>query len=240
MTFSGRNFHVELGKIDLINYWSELTNQNPKAFRHVLVVENEPLMRDLLARMIESAGFVVTSAANAADAKRALKSIDPDAMVVDIELGPGPNGFELVESMAPSVPAIGVVFLTNLPDPRFGASGDNVVKINHGYLRKGAIQSGQELVDAIEAVLKDQLTDEYRHDLASNRPLANLSRRQVETLSLVSKGMTNTQIASHRGTTVRAVEGMLSRIFEELGIDPKSTNPRVEATAKFMKAKGVE
>ena len=217
-----------------------MEKQNPKAYRHVLIVENEPLMRDLLARSVESSGFVVTTAANAADAKRALKSIDPDAIVVDIELGPGPNGFELVESLVSQIPALGVVFLTNLPDPRFGAKDDGVVHSNQAYLRKGAIQTGDELVAAIEAVLKDELTDTYRHDLASNRPLASLSRRQIETLALVAEGKTNSQIASLRGTTVRAVEGMLSRIFDLMAIDPKSTNPRVEAAGQYLRAKGME
>lgn len=210
---------------------------DPRAFRHVLIVENEPLMRDLLARAVEAAGFVVTTAANAADAKRAMKSIDPDAMVVDIELGPGPNGFELVASLAPSTPAVGIVYLTNLPDPRFGAKEPSAVKSNQAYLRKGAIQNGQELVDAIEAVLKDSVTKEYRHDLASNRPFSSLSRRQVETLQLLSEGKTNAQIAEVRGTTVRAVEGMLTRIFELMGIDARSGNPRVEAASKYHQLK---
>lgn len=217
-----------------------MVKQDLKAFRHVLVVENEPLMRDLLARAVESAGFVVTTAANAADAKRAMKSIDPDALVVDIELGPGPNGFELVESLAPKVPATGIVYLTNLPDPRFGHKDKTAVKTNQAYLRKGAIQTGDELVAALEAVLTDEVTQEFRHDLASNRPLASLSRRQVETLELVSLGKTNSQIAQLRGTTVRAVEGMLTRVFELLDIDPKSSNPRVEAANRYLKAKGIE
>ncbi|MEY3561945.1 MAG: hypothetical protein RL068_1097 [Actinomycetota bacterium] len=214
-----------------------MAKPDPKAFRHVLVVENEPLMRDLLARAVESAGFVVTTAANAADAKRAMKSVDPDCLVVDIELGPGPNGFELVESLAPTTPATGVVYLTNLPDPRFGNKELGTVKTNQAYLRKGAIQTGQELVSAIEAVLTDAVTKEYRHDLASNRPFSALSRRQVETLQLLSTGKTNAQIAEVRGTTVRAVEGMLTRIFELMNIDPKGGNPRVEAAAKYHQLK---
>ena len=126
-----------------------------------------------------------------------------------------------------------MVFLTNLPDPRFGNKDPKQVKNNQAYLRKGAIQTGQELVDAIEAVLKDEVTKEFRHDLASNRPFAALSRRQVETLQMLSDGKTNQQIAAMRGTTIRAVESMLTRIFELIGIDPKNGNPRVEAAAKY-------
>ena len=59
--------------------------------RHVVVVENEPLMRDLIGKTLEASGFRVTTAANAADAKRVHKAVDPDAVVIDIELGPGPD-----------------------------------------------------------------------------------------------------------------------------------------------------
>lgn len=200
--------------------------------RHVLLVEDEPLLRDLIAKSIEAQGFLVTTAANATDAKRAVKSVDPDAMVVDIELGPGPNGLDLAEVISKQRPDIGIVFLTNLPDPRFGGNGKAVTR-NQAYIRKGAIESTGELVDALEAVLRDRVTKEYRHDLASNRPLSNLSQRQIATLKLVSEGMTNQQIADLRGTSTRAVESMLSRIFEALGIDPKSSNPRVEAASKY-------
>jgi DNA-binding response OmpR family regulator len=52
--------------------------------RTVVVVENESLLRDLIARSLEAAGFEVSTAANAADAKRAVKASDPDICVVDI------------------------------------------------------------------------------------------------------------------------------------------------------------
>ena len=200
--------------------------------RHVLLVEDEPLLRDLIAKSIEAQGFLVTTAANATDAKRAVKTVDPDAMVVDIELGPGPTGLDLAEVIAKQRPDIGIVFLTNLPDPRFGGDGKAVTK-NQAYIRKGAIESTGELLEALEAVLRDRVTKEYRHDLASNRPLSNLSQRQISTLKLVAEGKTNQQIADLRGTSTRAVESMLSRIFEALDIDPKSSNPRVEAASKY-------
>ena len=208
------------------------------AQRRVLVLEDEPLLRDLLAKTLEANDFLVTTAANAADAKRAIKTADPDAILVDIELGPGPTGLDFAEVVTRQRPDIGVVFLTNLPDPRFSPSGQKSVAKNQAYIRKTAIESGSELVEALEAVLRDRVTKDYRHDLASNRPLAELSQRQIETLQLVADGKTNSQIANLRGTSVRAVESMLSRIFEALKIDQKSSNPRVEAVAKYHKLKG--
>lgn len=214
-----------------------MTKASAKYSRHILVVEDEPLLRDLLARTLEALGFEVTTAANAADAKRAVKTADPDAMLVDIELGPGPTGLDLAEVISRQRPDIGVVFLTNLPDPRFSGKDAKAVLKNQAYIRKTAINSGSELIDAIEAVLKDGVTKEYRHDLASNRPLAELSQRQLATLKLVAEGKTNQQIATLRGTSVRAVEAMITRIFQALGLDPSSSNQRVEAVALYHKLK---
>ena len=72
--------------------------QPPAHARRILVVEDEPLLRDLIAKSVEASGFIVSTAANAADAKRAIKVSDPDALVLDIELGPGGTGLDLQRS----------------------------------------------------------------------------------------------------------------------------------------------
>jgi DNA-binding NarL/FixJ family response regulator len=207
--------------------------------RTVVVVENESLLRDLIARSLEAAGFEVSTAANAADAKRAVKAHDPDICVVDIELGPGPNGFDLADYLAREVPDVGVVFLTNLPDPRFADRDAKTVTQNQAYLRKSQLVDSKELIDAVNAVLKEIDVDSFRHDQNLERPLAGLSRRQISVLKMVAEGHSNNQIAEERGTTVRAVEGMVSRIFTALGVDAQGVgNARVEATRLYLNAAG--
>lgn len=205
--------------------------------RQIVVIENESLLRDLLAKALENEGFAVTTAANASDARRAVVAIDPDALVVDIELGPGPSGFDLVEALENEGEDIAVVFLTNLPDPRFAGRDGISNRKNIGYLRKSQLVDSRELVLALEAVLKERIGPEHRHDLADGRPLGNLSRKQIGVLKMVSEGMTNAQIADIRGTTIRAVEGIISRIFDALGIDPAAEgNARVEASRRYLQA----
>ena len=207
--------------------------------RTIVVVENESLLRDLIARSLETAGFDVSTAANAADAKRAVKATDPDICVVDIELGPGPNGFDLADYLAREAPDVGVVFLTNLPDPRFADRDTKTVTQKQAYLRKSQLVDSKELIEAINAVLKEVDVDHYRHDQNLERPLAALSRRQISVLKLVAEGHSNNQIAEERGTTVRAVEGMVSRIFTALGVDAQGVgNARVEATRMYLSAAG--
>jgi DNA-binding NarL/FixJ family response regulator len=207
--------------------------------RTIVVVENESLLRDLIARSLETAGFDVSTAANAADAKRAVKATDPDICVVDIELGPGPNGFDLADYLAREAPDVGVVFLTNLPDSRFADRDTKTVTQKQAYLRKSQLVDSKELIEAINAVLMEVDVDHYRHDQNLERPLAALSRRQISVLKLVAEGHSNNQIAEERGTTVRAVEGMVSRIFTALGVDAQGVgNARVEATRMYLSAAG--
>ncbi len=207
--------------------------------RHIVVVENESLLRDLIAQNLETQGFTVSTAANVADAKRIFDAIDPDAVVVDIELGPGLNGFDFADYVYRVAPDVGVVFLTNIPDPRFVGRDRKDVNNNSAYLRKSQLANTQELVEALEAVLKDRVSVRFRHDLDSTRPLAKLSRKQLGVLALVAQGLSNSQIAEMRGTTVRAVEGMVSRVFEALNINPSADgNARVEAARTFLKATG--
>jgi DNA-binding NarL/FixJ family response regulator len=208
--------------------------------RTLVVVENESLLRDLIARSLEAVGFHVTTAANASDARRACKAVDPDACIVDIELGPGPDGFDFAEYLERESPDIGVVFLTNLPDPRFAKKDGKAVKQSQAYLRKSQLVDSKELVDAVNAVLKEEGVFKFRHDQDSSRPLANLSKRQLGVLQLMSEGMSNSQIAEARGTTVRAVEGMISRIFQALEIDANgSGNARIAASKAYLSAVGV-
>ena len=205
--------------------------------RHVVVVENEPLMRDLIGKTLESAGFKVTTAANAADAKRVHLAVDPDAMVVDIELGPGPDGFDLVASVLAESPEIAIVFLTNLPDPRLAGKDTKSVPKHAAYLRKSNLVDANELIDALNSVLLSEDVSEFRHDLDENRPLVNLSNKQLQVLKQIADGLSNQQIADIRGTSVRAVEGMVSRIFEALDIDVQvDGNSRVDAVKKFFMA----
>ena len=204
--------------------------------KRVLVVENEPLLRDLIARMLEQEGFAVSTAENAVEAKHAVDETDPDALVLDIELGPGPSGFDLASVVMQENPARGIVFLTNLPDPRF-VENSLASTDRFAYLRKSEMMTASPLVAALDAVMRDQIGAEFRHDLLDRRPLAQLTSTQVEILQLVASGKSNAQIAQLRGTGLRAVETVISRVFARLGIDLASEgNPRVEAARLYFLA----
>jgi two-component system phosphate regulon response regulator OmpR len=65
---------------------------------HILVVEDDPRLRERLARYLAGEGFRVTAAANAADARTQLRVINPDLMVLDVMM-PGESGLDLTQSL---------------------------------------------------------------------------------------------------------------------------------------------
>lgn len=211
-------------------------NQKGEYKRTVLVVENDDFMRSLIADSLESAGFDVATASNGLDAKRLMSSVDPDAIILDIDLGNGPTGLDVAAQITITNPEVGIVFLTDLPDPRF-AREKHEVKKNQAYLNKKLLADSVTLAEAIEAVLMETGIDDFRHDKFDGRPLANLSRTQLEILKLLSEGKTNQQIADARGRSLSATESAVTRTLEELGI-PKDAelNVRVVATCKYFEA----
>lgn len=207
--------------------------------RSVLVVENEALLRDLIAKVLETQGFLVHSAGSAIEAKKLVDKFDPDALVIDIDLGLGPNGFDLAEAVQTGDHGRAIVFLTNLPDPRFIEGGEKRVTSGAAYLRKSALVDSNLLVEALEATLRERVSIEHRHDLSDSRPFSEFSESQLQVLKLIATGKSNAQIAEVRGTSIRAVEAVVTRVLQQLGIDGSTEgNPRVEAANAYFTASG--
>ncbi|MGQ0741386.1 MAG: response regulator [Alphaproteobacteria bacterium] len=65
---------------------------------HLLVVDDDVRLRELLQRYLTANGFRVTAAADAAEARALMKSLAFDALVLDVMM-PGENGFDLAGSV---------------------------------------------------------------------------------------------------------------------------------------------
>ena len=203
--------------------------------RSVVVVEDDSFLRSLLADSIEAAGFSVSTAANAADARRVINAVDPDAVVLDIDLGIGPNGFDIADAIRAQSDDTSIVFLTALPDPRFAGREDKAVYKNAAYLNKHLLEDADTLISALEAVLTERSITKFRHHEDDNRPLAHLSRTQIQVLQLLAEGKTNQQIADARQRSLAATESAITRTLEALQIDSSAdVNVRVVAAREYL------
>lgn len=106
----------------------------------MLIVEDEPLMASLLEELLSAKGFVVQTAGDVVDARSAIRSFDPDGILMDISLGDGPSGLDLARVLAGQRPDIAIIFLTKHPDPRTAGIDDSALPAGCGFLRKDRVR----------------------------------------------------------------------------------------------------
>ena len=92
----------------------------------VLLVEDEPMIREMLAEDLMDAGLDVIGAPSAKAALGAAGQADrpPLVLVTDINLGGGMDGFALAEEVRRRWPGVGVVVMTGRPSNLGGRRPD--------------------------------------------------------------------------------------------------------------------
>jgi len=207
--------------------------------RRIVVVEDEALVASLLHETLSQQGFDAFIGHDALEARSLVQSVDPDAALIDINLGPGPSGLQLGQWLHRSHPQIALIFLSRHADPRLGGAGDWNVPPHATFLSKDRMTNTGMLVEAIESALR-QNQPATRHDLESKSQLGKLTAVQREILRLAAQGLTNSAIAARRGTSERTVEQRLQAVYGTLGIEiSPDINPRVQAIKMFIEAVGL-
>ena len=207
---------------------------NVAATQKLLVVEDNQFMRALICDLLVTEGFEVEAVESAAQAVKAAASFDPDAAILDVELGVGPNGFDLARILRETAPEIGLVFLTNIPEPKTIGVDNRSIPKDAAYLVKESVGDIELLLKAIKASLRGRVSPELRQDRESHS-LSNLSRSQLDLLHMAALGLSNSEIAQRRGTTVCAVENLFKRAIEAAGIEVGTgEHGRVLAVRKYI------
>lgn len=124
---------------------------------HILVVDDDTRLRELLRKYLASNGFLVTTAKDAEEARARLQGLAFDLLVLDIMM-PGENGLELTESLrrAATGPArdLPILLLTARGEP-----DDRIAGLEAGaddYLGKPF--NPRELLLRINSILRRQAT----------------------------------------------------------------------------------
>src|SRR5580698_4839983 len=96
---------------------------------HLLVVDDDARLRDLLRRYLSDSGFRVTGAADAQEARAQLASFAFDLIVLDVMM-PGESGLDLTRALRTETPAstpaskrVPVLLLTAMADPEDRING---------------------------------------------------------------------------------------------------------------------
>lgn len=204
----------------------------------VMVVDDEPLVRGLLSEVLASIGFEVRAASSAAEARAVAKAFDPDVAILDIDLGAGPNGFDLELGLRHTNPQLAIVFLSNIPSSKMVGVSPKSIPKKAAYLLKSNMGDSAALSAAITKASRGD-GGTMRDDLEARHELSSLSRSQFEVVELVARGLSNEEIAQVRGTSVRAVRMIVARAYKSMGIDSPRGAGRVKAALNFLKVAGI-
>lgn len=198
----------------------------------VVLVDDHPIWRDALERDLVTAGFTVVGAfADAESAVRAAPALQPDVVLMDLQL-PGMSGVDAAAALVALDPGVRILM--------FSASGEDAdvlaaVKAGaRGYLVKSAQRD--ELLDAVERTAAGDATfspglaalvlGEYRRiGREEPSPAAVLTERETEILRLVSTGLSAKQIAQRLVVSHRTVQNHVQRTLQKLQL-----HNRVELT----------
>ncbi len=116
--------------------------------RHLLVVDDDDRIRELLKQFLSRAGFRVTTAGDAEAARRLLDLLDFDLLIVDVMM-PGEDGFSLTRWVRKRSPTpVMILTARGLPDDRI----EGLTLGADDYLAKPF--EPQELLLRVEAILR--------------------------------------------------------------------------------------
>jgi DNA-binding NarL/FixJ family response regulator len=201
--------------------------------RRVLVVEDATFVAGILTSALAARGFDARPAGDALGAKKLLVSFDPDIALLDIDLGDGPSGLELMTYIRRVHPAVAVVLMTDRSALAEGMRLPGGV----AFLLKSQVSDPEEIVAVIDSAVRG--LDPVRH-VHTDNPLAALSMSQREVLRLIALGYSNARIAQERGITLSGAEQAIGRVLRALGVDKvEEISPRVEAARRYILAAGV-
>ena len=139
-------------------------------------------------------------------------------------------------------PATGVLVLSQYVEPSYALRLLERHPEAVGYLLKERIFDVAVLVDALrriadgETVVDPTIVARLLGRKRRDDPLASLTDREREVLSLVAEGLSNKAIATRIAVTERTVEAHIGQIFGKLGLDESPTaHRRVLAVLAFLR-----
>jgi serine/threonine-protein kinase PknK len=212
----------------------------------VVLAEDDILLREGLASLLERSGFeVVGQAAGGSQLLALVRQEVPELVVVDIRMPPTntTEGLDAARVIRQEFPEIGIVVLSAHAEIEHAmellASGRGI-----GYLLKSRVIDVAEFVETLERIAKGAsvvdpaLVQELVSARRRNDPLAVLSGREREVLALMAEGRSNAGIARRLWVTEGTVEKHVRSILAKLCLpETDDDHRRVLAVVTFLEAR---
>jgi serine/threonine-protein kinase PknK len=213
----------------------------------VVLAEDNVLLREGVAGLLERAGFEIAGQAGDADGLISLVRAErPDLVVVDIRMPPGHSteGLTAAKTIREEFPEIGIMVLSAFVHAEHAvtllSSGRRI-----GYLLKDRIEDVAEFVQSLERVAEGGVVIDPAlvQDLVRTRrdrdPFDMLSAREREVLGLMAEGRSNAGIARQIWVAESTVEKHVHSILGKLDLpDSSDDHRRVLAVLAYLSSAG--
>jgi len=205
----------------------------------IAIADDHPVVREGLVAMLETEPDfeVVGTAATGAEAAALVARVDPDVMLLDLEL-PELDGVGVLRRLAAEGARVRVIVFTVFDtDERIIAAVEAGAP---GYLLKGAPRG--ELFAAVRTVAaggsllapvaSSAVLRRVRGEAPTGGP--SLTPREREVLQALARGLGNKQIAAQLGVSERTVKFHVSSLFEKLGAGNRTEAVTIAARAGLV------
>jgi DNA-binding NarL/FixJ family response regulator len=212
----------------------------------VVIAEDSVLLREGIAHLLDEAGYeVVGQAGNADELILKVRSYHPDVAVIDIRMPPTQTdeGLRAAKQIRQELPQTGVLVLSAYLESEYALELLSESAEGVGYLLKDRVSDVEQFLSAVRRVGEggSALDPEIVSRLVGRRrqhdPIADLTPREREVLSLMAEGLSNAAIAARLVVTERAVEKHVTSIFAKLRLPASpEQHRRVLAVLAFLRA----
>jgi DNA-binding NarL/FixJ family response regulator len=217
-----------------------------KSSTRVVVADDDVLLREGLASLLERSNFTVVGLAG--DGRELLSLVReqmPDLVLVDIRMPPthSTEGLEAAHVIRAEFPEIGIVVLSAYVEVEHAmdllATGER-----SGYLLKSRVTNVEEFLETLErisrggSVVDPALVQELVAARRVNDPLDELTPREREVLAHMAEGRSNGGIARRLWVTEGTVEKHVHSILAKLRLpETDDDHRRVLAVVRFLEAR---
>jgi DNA-binding NarL/FixJ family response regulator len=208
----------------------------------ICIVEDNKELRHALEEVLSmSHGFnCISSIGSAEEALRLIPLLNPDVVLMDINLGGEESGIDCVRELKPRMPRTNFMMCTIYEESEkifealsAGASGYVLKKTTPSKMLEsirelyhGGSPMSSLIARKVVAAFQQNTTAPHYTDASD---LSNLSPREKEILDLLSKGMMYKEIASALDISVETIRKHAYRIYEKLQV-----SNRVQAVNKML------